>query len=244
LRTFSALPFSTQYYFHRSLFYLTTPLFVVLLYFFGGNPEHFDYIYIAALVLSCVFCWSDKDTLGALAILLGLWGLSQVIYMLPSNTYSLMVVYALCLVLSVAFLDQITAKVTLIVTLYSIGAEMFWWHIEYANKPQIHYLVGLLALTGLARELLFKRVIYMSEYLGIHSGKVALDWQVRWVLLIGYSFLLAVILEYFVRHLTEFSNVTIFYYQFEIAAQTLSTITLALIYMHYFHNQAKKHLAA
>lgn len=238
------MPFNTQYYFHRTLFYLTTPLFTVLLYFFGDNPENFDLIYIGALGLSCVFCWADKDTLGALVILLGLWCLSQVIYILPGNIYSLVLVYVFCLVLSVAFIDQVTAKITLIVTLYSIGAEVFWWNIDYINKPQIHYLIGLLALTGLARELLFKRVIILSEYFGIHSGKVALDWQIRGILSLYYGLMITVVFEYFVRHLMGFKQLTVFYYSFSLIATILSGVTLALIYTHYFHNQSKKHLQA
>ena len=241
---FETLPFNTQYYFHRTLFYLTTPLFVILLYLFGDNPEHFDLIYIGALGLSCVFCWADKDTLGALVILLGLWCLSEAIYILPGNIYSFILVYALALILSVAFIEQTTAKITLLITIISIGAEIFWWHSEYTNKPQIHYLVGLLALTGLARELLFKRVFILSEYLGIHSGKVALDWQIRSILLIGYILSLAVIIEYFIRHFTGLSNLTFVYYQFGLIATILSAITLAVIYMHYFNNQSQKHLPA
>ena len=211
---------------------------------YGDNPEHFDLIYIGALGLSCVFCWADKDTLGALVILLGLWCFSEVIYIFPENIYSLIVVYALCLIFSVTFIDQICAKIILFVTLYSLGAEAFWWYIEYLNKPQIHYLIGLLSLTGLARELLFKRIIILSDYFGIHSGKVALDWQIRSVLLVGYTLLLAVIVEYFLRHLAGYNNFTFIYYQFGTIATLLSAFTLALIYMHYFYNQSQKHLPA
>lgn len=238
------MPFNTQYYFHRTLFYLTTPLIVVLLYFFGSTPEYFDLIYIGALGLSCVFCWKDKDTLGAIVILLGLWCLSEAIYLLPEHLYSLVLTYVLCLILSTLFIDQITAKVTLTITLYSIAAEIFWWYTDYTNKPQIHYLIGLLALTGFARELLLKRVILLSKYFAFHSGKVALDWQLRSVLFIGYVLLLAVIGEYFIRHLTEYTDLTFIYYNFGLIATILSAVTLMLIYMHYFNNQSQKHLLA
>lgn len=241
---FKTLPFNTQYYFHRALFYLTTPLFVVLLYLFGSNPEHFDLIYIGALGFSCVFCLADKNTLGALIILLGLWITSQAIYILPENVYSLVVVYSLCLILPITFRDNITTKITLFITLLCIGTEIFWWQVDYANKPQIHYLIGLLALTGLARELLFKRVIILSEYFGIHTGKVALDWQIRSVLLIEYLLLFAVIVEYFLRHLAGFDNLTFVYYKFGPIATFLSALTMVIIYMHFFYNQSQKHLPA
>jgi hypothetical protein len=216
----------------------------VLLYYFGDNPEHFDLIYIGALGLSCVFCWADKDTLGALIILLGLWCLSEAIYLLPEHVYSLILTYALCLILSAIFIDQITAKITLVITLYSIGAEFFWWYTDYTNKPLIHYLIGLLALTGLARELLLKRVILLSEYFAIHSGKVALDWQIRTILSLYYVLMLLVVLEYFIRHLMNFPNLTFIYYKFSLVASILSGLTLILIYSHYFYNQSKKHIQA
>ncbi|MBL4630323.1 MAG: hypothetical protein JKY14_03915 [Paraglaciecola sp.] len=191
-----------------------------------------------------MFCRADKDTLGALVILLGLWCLSEALYILPANLYSLVLVYALTLILSVAFISQTTAKITFLITIISISAEVFWWHSEYTNKPQIHYLVGLLAITELARELLFKRVFILSEYLGIHSGKVALDWQLRSILLVGYSLFLAVIIEYLIRHLAGLSNLTFIYYQFGIVATILSAFTLVVVYMHYFNNQSQKHLPA
>lgn len=191
-----------------------------------------------------MFCWKDKDTLGAIVILLGLWCLSEAIYLLPEHINSLILTYVLTLILATVFIDQITAKVTLTITLYSIAAEIFWWHTDYTNKPQIHYLIGLLALTGFARELLLKRVILLSKYFAYHSGKVALDWQLRSVLFVGYILLLAVIVEYFIRHLTAYNDLTFVYYNFGFLATILSAVTLMLVYMHYFYNQSKKHLSA
>jgi hypothetical protein len=211
---------------------------------FGDNPSHFDLIYIGALSLSCVFCWKDKDTLGALVILLGLWGLSRLLYILPDSLYTLPFVYIFCCVTSLCCLTQTTAKITLIITIYSSGAEVLWWWIDYVDKPQVHYFVGLLAITVLARELLLKRVFILSEYFGFISGKIALDWQIKNVLLVGYLLVLLMVLEYFVRHLGGFKDVTFVYYSFSFIGTIISGITLALIYMHYFYNQSKKHLTA
>jgi hypothetical protein len=241
---FGNVPFNTQYYFHRTLFYLTTPLFAVLLYLFGDNPEHFDLIYIGALGLSCVFCLADKDALGALVILLGLWIVSQVIYMLPENMFSLVFVYSLCLILLIIFRANITTKITLLMTLFCIGAEIYWWQTDYANKPQIHYFLGLLVLTDFARVLLFKRVFIMYEYFGWMSGKTALDWQIRGILFVGYILLTLMLFEYFIRHLVGLNQITIVYYNFTIIANILSGITLVIIYMHFFYNQSQKHLPA
>lgn len=211
---------------------------------FGDNPSHFDLIYIGALSLSCVFCWKDKDTLGALVILLGLWCVPQIIYILPENKYSLFLIYTFALGISLYYIKQPTAKITFIITLFSIGSELFWWQIDYANKPQIYYYAGLLAVIESARELLFKRVFILSKYFDFQSGKIALDWQIRVILLAYYILVILMLLEYFFRHLTSHVNATTVYYHYSLIATIISGITLTLIYLHYFYNQAKKHLSA
>lgn len=238
------MPFNTLYYFHRTLFYLTTPLIVVLLYFFGSTPEYFDLIYIGALGLSCVFCWKDKDTLGAILILLGFWCLSETIYFLPRSTISLILIYAASLGISIFCYKNHTAKFTLIIILFTIAVELFWFKTGYENKPLIYYYLGLLASLELVRDLLFKRVLILSKYFGYISGKIALDWQIRTILLAYYILVVLMLFEYFLRHLFGFHNVTFIYYSYSFVAAIISGITLGIIYMHYFYNQSQKHLPA
>jgi hypothetical protein len=56
--------------------------------------------------------------------------------------------------------------------------------------------------------------------------------------------MIAVVIEYFIRHLMGFDEITIVYYGFSFIATILSGITLILFYSHYFYNQSKKHLQA
>ncbi|MFT6776961.1 MAG: hypothetical protein ACJAV1_000873 [Paraglaciecola sp.] len=177
-------------------------------------------------------------------ILLGLWSIPQIIYILPNNHYSSSLIYTFAMGISLYCIKQPTAKITLLITLFSIGSEFFWWETDYVNKPQIYYYVGLLAVIESARELLFKRVFILSTYFGFLSVKIALDWQIRGVLLTYNILVILMLLEYFVRHLTAYVNVTTVYYNYSLIAAITSGITLALIYMHYFYNQAKKHLTA
>ena len=196
-------------------------------------------------MLSCIFCWSDKDTLGALLILLGFWCVTHLLYLLPrGTTVTVYMVYTFCTVISIYRFKQTSTKITLVMILFSIGAELFWWNTSYVNKPHIYYYIGLLTLTDIARELLFRRVFLMSQYFGHQSGKIALDWQLRALLLAGYAFVFLTLLEYFIRHLTRLKDITFVYYHFSLAANSLSGIILATIYMHYFYNQSKKHLSA
>lgn len=215
-----------------------------MLYLFGDNPEHFDLIYIGALGLSCVFCWADKGILASITTLLGFWCLSRGLYMLPDNLYILTLIYILCIFGATYYISNINAKVTFLIVIFSIGIEIFWIYAEYADKPRISYFVGLLVLTGLTREFLFKKVLLLHKYFNYISGKVALDWHIRWVYLIYYLIVLAMIVEYFLRHLGDMNQLTIIYYSFSPLANILATLTLIIIYMHYFYDQSKKYLKA
>jgi hypothetical protein len=195
-------------------------------------------------LLSCIFCWSDKDTLGALLILLGLWCVTHLLYKLPESTTCMVLVYAFCIAISIYRIEQVSTKITLAITLFSIGAEIFWWNISYVNKPHIYYFIGLLTLMDLARELLFKRVLLMSQYFGYQTGKIALDWQLKSVILAGYVMIALMLSEYFIRHLVGLKDITFIYYNYTLVANLLSGVTLTTIYMHYFYNQSKKHLLA
>jgi hypothetical protein len=195
-------------------------------------------------LLSCIFCWSDKDTLGALLILLGLWCVTHLLYKLPESTICMVLVYAFCIAISIYRIEQVSTKITLAITLFSIGAEIFWWNISYVNKPHIYYFIGLLTLMDLARELLFKRVLLMSQYFGYQTGKIALDWQLKSVILAGYMMIVLMLSEYFIRHLVGLKDITFIYYNYTLVANLLSGVTLTTIYMHYFYNQSKKHLLA
>lgn len=217
---------------------------MAMLYFYGNNEQYVDLIYIVALCVSCLFCWADKDTLSALLILLAYWGLTKLLYAAPDTLTYWAVIYGVCIALSFYYIHHLTAKLVLIVTLYSIGAEWFWWHSNYANKPEMHYWAGLLALILWTRQLLFNRVIIADNYFGYVSGKIALDEHVRHILYLYFGLVTLMILEYFARHLGAQSNMTMVYEQFTLVANTLSAITLAVIYMHYFHNQSQKYFTA
>jgi hypothetical protein len=102
----------------------------------------------------------------------------------------------------------------------------------------------MMAITVLSRELLFNRVFIAHRYFGYSSGKIALDWQLKGVLLADCVLLISMLLEYLLRHLFGLSQATFVYYNFTWMATTLSGITLTIVYMHYFYNQSKKHLLA
>jgi hypothetical protein len=235
---------SVKYYFNRVLFFLTTPVLAVLLYLYGGDANHFDKIYIAALGLSCIFCWSDKDTLGALLILLGYWLGSEVLDRVPDQLHYLIAVYGLSIAICILYFQHITAKITLIIVLYTVAAEYLWWRQDYGSKPEIHYYVGLLMLTVWTRQLLFNRIFIADKYFNYTSGKTGLDTHAGAILYLSFVLILLMTGEYLVRHVGGMNNVTTIYYLYSFVSQMISGMILAAIYMHYFNNQSKKYLSA
>lgn len=217
---------------------------VVLLYFYGYKAEYFDYIYIAALCLSCIFCWSDKDTLGALFILLGFWLGSEVLIRVPDEWPYWIAVYGTGLVICIYYFQHVAAKIALMIVCYSVAAEMFWWFQQYDKKPEVHYYVGLLVLTVWTRQLLFDRIFIADKYFNYTSGKTGLDTHARGILYIDFVVILSMILEYFARHLSGINDASTIYYLYSPLSQVISGMTLAAIYMHFFNNQSKKYLSA
>lgn len=235
---------SVRYYINKCLFFLTTPLLVVLLYLYGNKAAYFDYIYIASLCVSCFFCIKDKDTLGALIVLFGYWCISKLLFHIPDTPLSDAFVYISCLGIAIYYFHIKTAKVLLVITCFSIAAEFYWWISEYDHKPKMIYWIGLLAVTVWLRQLLFNRVIIMHNYFGYTSGKMALDHQLGTILLVYYVLVLLMVTEYFARHLTSSHELLFVYSLFTPLATFISAATLAVVYMHYFYNESKKYLAA
>jgi hypothetical protein len=235
---------SVKYYINKCLFFFTTPLLVALLYVYGNKAAYFDYIYIAALSLSCFFCIKDKDTLAALIVLLGYWCLAKFLIHIPDTPSLNALVYVSCFWIAIYYFHVKTAKILLVITCFSIGAEYYWWISEYEHKPKMIYWTSLLAVTVWLRQLLFNRVIIMHNYFGYTSGKMGLDHQLGTILLAYYVLVLLMVAEYFARHLTGSNELLFIYNLFTPVATLISATTLAVVYMHYFNNESKKYLAA
>jgi hypothetical protein len=217
---------------------------VWLLYLYGDNSTHFDSIYIGALGLSCVFCWQDKDTLGALFILLAYWVSSKILINVPDEWPYWLLIYGGSATVCWYYFHNFAAKLAFIIVLYSVLAEGVWWFQEYADKPEVHYYVGLLTVTVWIRQLLFNRIFIADKYFNYTSGKTGLDTHARGILYLDFVVILAMTVEYFVRHLGGVSDASTVYYLYSPLTQVISGMTLAAIYMHYFNNQSKKYLSA
>lgn len=133
---------------------------------------------------------------------------------------------------------------TFFVLVLVVSAEFYWLLIDYSFRPAVFYYAFLLTATFFARYVLLQRVRWMCEHFGYLSGKVALDWQLRWILNLYYVLNLAMICEYLVRHVIGFRGVVYIYNAFSELSLGLQLITLIAIYMNYFHSKMKNQLIA
>ncbi len=214
----------------------------MLLYFYGDNERYFDAIYVSALIVSCVFCWQDKDALGAMIAVIAYFIISELFYAIPDSLVNAFCIYIACLILSLYFFRDVTAKILLAYVIMTMGVEIYWLQIEYANKPRMLYYISTMALTIGLRQLLYQRVFIMSEYFGYSSSRLRLDIHVG---LIFYAFYILVALmagEYFIRHLLGVKSALFIYNIYTPVSNFLSALTLCVVYMNYFYNQSQKQL--
>ena len=238
--TFTLL--NIKYYTNTALFYLTPPLLGVLLYFYGDEPAHFDRIYIGALVMSAYFCRKDIDTFSTVCILLLYWVASEILFAVPDTLVYWIVVYSVCLGISLIFFKHFVAKITLVLSLYAIGAEVNWWLSAYISKPRVFYFIGLMALTVGIQRLLYNRAMLMHDYFNYSTGKLALDGHVRRILFGYFALFAAMATEYYARHIGGLKEALLVYNYYSGISTLISAIILAVVYMHYFYNQSQKHL--
>jgi hypothetical protein len=194
--------------------------------------------------MSCFFCIKDKDTLGALLILLGYWCFSKPLFFAPDTPLYWFIIYSISIGISIYYFKFKTAKLLFVIVVFAVFIEIYWLVTEYESRPRMIYWVGLLALTVWLRQLLFNRIFIMDEYFDYTSGKMLLDKHIGAILLSYYVLVVLMIIEYFARHLTDHSGLLFVYNLFTPISTLMSAATLAVTYMHYFYNQSQKYLIA
>lgn len=231
------------YYLNKFFFFLTPIALIILLYFYGNNPEYFDYIYIGALVFSGLFCWHEKDSFGAVIVLLGYNCLSKLVFKAPDEAFFWVVAYIISLGIAAYYIDLLASKILLAIVMFTIGAELYWYMVEYSAKPMMSYWIALLSLTLWLKQILNNRIFLMDELFGYTGGKLALDGHIGSVLNAYYLLIVLMIVEFYIRHLAGLKNALVVYNYFTPVTTFLSAVILAAVYMHYFYNQSQKHLS-
>lgn len=223
--------------------YLTAPVILVLFFLYGDNPIFFDRIYTISLLVLSLFSINDKDILSCVFILLLYWLASDLIFTFDT-LYTKPIIYTLSLCICYSFYRHLVAKLSLIFTFLALAAEVYWFSIDYKFSPEIYYYVGMISITTAVVLILPKRLELMAQWFNHLSGRNALDHQVIFILKIYLCLHYLNLLEYLLRHVLALNEITFIYEWFTYLSALLSAVTLAVIFIIFFHNKAKTYMFA
>ena len=181
-----------------------------------GDGVLFEQIYISLLVFLAVIFIKDVNVLGVIVITL----IANLCFMF---------LFPLVLEAEFQVLLKLLTYSAIITTLYKLRteeyrvaiafiiglcglAELYWFATDYP-APLIYWHVMLINIAVLVRHFLFQRFFIMSKYCPKHYRSLDLDYslhKLNWYYIVVHF---AVLLEFFVRHILGFREIT-FIHQF------------------------------
>ncbi|WP_166425793.1 hypothetical protein [Paraglaciecola sp. 20A4] len=205
-----------------------------------GNALVFDRIFIGILLFTGFICRKDINVLGIILILAVIRVLEEALWFifaeqLYNHWLSKITIYLLLFFIIYKFWFDKMSKISLLILLLCISAEIYWIIIGYTLAPAIYWYAALVGLGLLTRHFLFSR-IQMTEQFTSKSGKsINLDWYIYQVTRI-YIFIEGLnIFEYILRHVFQIKYIQIIYYVYPYIMQSLATFTLWIVF-----NEANK----
>jgi hypothetical protein len=223
--------------------YLTVPVIIFLFFQFGDNPVYFDRIYTISLLILSLFCINDKDSLSCIGILLIYWLASELLFD-SQGWLAKVLVYTAAVWICYHFFRHTLAKFSLLFVLLTLSAEIYWYVTDYILSARLYYYVGMIAMTTLVIQVLSMRLQLMAEWFKHLSGRNALDYQVATILKAYLILHYLNLLEYFLRHLFGLKSILVIYEWFPVLSGLMSAMTMAVIFMIFFHYKAKSYLLA
>jgi hypothetical protein len=197
-----------------------------------GQPELFDRLFLAVLVILLIINTRSKDTntLGVLLILLFERISDELIFIAMEVSGQKILVYCIsAMVLYKSRDDKLTHYIAPLVLLTFI-AEIYWLMSGYP-APLVHYYIGLVVLNILTRKLLFMRVPLTQRWVKKNAKLLTIDWQL-YKLAKWFTIAIAIVLiEFLIRHTTAYQAIYI-YMAYPYLLQGFTLITLLIIGEH------------
>jgi hypothetical protein len=202
-----------------------------------GNALIFDRLYIGILIFTAIICRKNINVVGIIVILLIeriieelLW-FSFVDHFYNLWTVKILVYTALGFMLYKLWYDTM-AKVALPCLLLSIGADLYWYVIEYANAPGIYWYNIIIAQSLLVRYLLFSRIELTEDFFKMPAESSNLDWFIYQITRLYIIIQALNISEYLLRHsgIERFSHIQIIYNIYPYLIHLIGTFTLWILF--------------
>lgn len=187
--------------------------FVAAGYLTYGEGLLFQKIYIAFLVFVALLFIRDINVVSVILIL-GIANLSSEIFY-PITTFDSQTFVKIAVYSSVSYTlywlksEEYRLTIAIVIAL-CIAAEVYWHIINYA-APLIYWYVLLININILVRYFLFSRVFIISRYFPLKYRSLDLDitlYNLAWYYILVH---MAVILEYFARHIFDIPVDSIYY---------------------------------
>lgn len=201
---------------------------VIALAFFFGNPFFFDPVLLVAFVAIALFFRRNKDLVVICAIFVTERGLEEMAYRTLQNEFwfKLPTYLIFCLVVwlfsrsgdwlrwfAIGFLS------------FALVTELFWYATNY-NAPMIVWTCTLFTLTVAVRWSLRRRTFWMIHLFKKSGQSLLLDRQLIIATMSYLTLHIVMVLEFYVRHLLGFSNVTTIYYSYQYIASVINVFIL------------------
>lgn len=210
---------------------------IFLGYMTFGHAESFDPLFLLIIfTLLLINIKHKQSNLASILLIIIVARLGEeVFYFATDYNITRPLIYAAACYLLVKFSsDKLAMRLALPTVLISMGAEIYWYVIDYPT-PQLHFYVALILLNLLTRHLLFLRVILTEHYTQRKADFLALDWQIYEVCTWNIIIFSLMISEYIVRHFTHYTPMFV-YNSYPQIIHILSVLILFYIVQQSFKN--------
>lgn len=198
-----------------------------------GNDILFERIYLALLVFLAIIFIKEINILSVIVITTAANLCFMFLYPILGQTDHLQMPLSLLTYTAIIFTlyklktEDKRQPIALVVIL-CIAAELYWLATGY-QAPNIYWYVFIININVLTRHFLFQRCFIMSKYFPRHYRSLDLDYSLHKICWYYNIIHIAVILEYFVRHILGFSQMTVIYEASIYLLHALTTYSVLLI---------------
>lgn len=203
-------------------------VFAYLGYLSFGYPSYFDKLFILVLLFLISTFKISKDLFTIGLILLIERGVAVLLFEVSALVYIKALVYfsGFYLIYKLKY-DTQTRTLLLPLLILTLFIEAYWFLTGY-SAPRIHTYIALIYLNLITRFfLIFRAHIFRNMFKGEVSS-TSLDLSLYRIAGFYNWMLVAMIVEYFIRHTTHF-NLTTIYNSYSLLAQFASLVTLYFI---------------
>ena len=195
-----------------------------------GSPLYFDRLYILIIVTVGFFARKDINILGVIALLGGQRVIEEAAFIFIDVQPALikLPIYFFCLVGLYRIRFDSICYILCPLLLITFGAEIYWYLDSY-KAPVIWWHLLLITSSMLVRKFIWMRELWCKKHFPGKVRSLDLDYYIYELCLIYIWVNIAMVLEYFVRHILNIKDCLYVYYSFPYIAQTITILTLLLL---------------